>query len=100
MSEGFVITVKNLSPDQLAQIEEKAAIRFRRMQALTPNMGNITLAVGALLIEIIEQAQPENTTMVFIVAVEDLRSIIRSYLSRHKLSTSFAYKNGQLLDYV
>ena len=101
MSEsGYVITCRHMTTEQLVQIEARGNLRFSRMRAVTSNVGNITLAVAALAIEIIEEAQPDNNTRVFIVAVEDLRSIMRSYLSRHKLSTSFPYKNGQLLDYV
>jgi hypothetical protein len=101
MSEsGYVITCRDMTVEQLAKIETQACLRFYRMRAVTENMGNLTLAVAALVIEIIEEAQPDNNTMVFIVAQEDLLSIIRSYLRRHKLSTSFPYKNGALLDYV
>ena len=100
MSEsGYVITCRHMTTEQLVQIEARGNLRFSRMRAVTSNVGNITLAVAALAIEIIEEAQPENNTRVFIVAQEDLRSIMRSYLSRHKLST-FPYRNGQLLDYI
>jgi hypothetical protein len=99
MSEGYSISVKHLTPAQLAHVEARAIPRFTRMRAITTGTGNLTLAVAALAIEIIEEVQPENSTLVFIVAQDDLRSIIRSYLGRHKL-TQFPYKNGQLLDYV
>ena|SRR5947199_1238596 len=101
MSEsGYVITCRHMTIEQLVQIEARGNLRFSRMRAVTEHVGNITLAVAALVIEIIEEAQPDNKTMVFIVAQEDLRSIVRSYLSRHKLSSAFPYKNGALLDYV
>jgi hypothetical protein len=100
MSDNYVVNCKDMSPEQLAKIETGAIARFTHMRAVTENMGNLTLAVAALVIEIIEEAQPDNNTMVFIVAKEDLQSIVRSYLRRHKLSTSFPYKNGALLDYV
>ena len=99
MSEGFIISAKGMSPDQLESIEEKAGKRLMRMLPVAGNVGHITLATAALTIEIIEMAQPENNTAVFIIAVEDLRYIIESYLSRHTLST-FPYRNGQLLDYI
>ena len=98
MSEGFTITVKHMTPQQLENVEAQAILRFLRMRALTPHMGNLTLAVAALLIEMCDIALPE--TQVYIIAKEDMRNIIRSYLSRHKLSPAFPYKNGQLLDYV
>jgi hypothetical protein len=99
VSEGFTITAKGMSPDQLAAIEERAGKRLLRMLPVAGHVGHITLATAALTMEIIEEAQPENNTMVFIVAVEDLRYIIESYLSRHTLSM-FPYRNGQLLDYI
>jgi hypothetical protein len=98
MSDSFVISAKALSLEQLVQIEARAIPRFNRMRAITPHMGNITLAVAALLIEMCDIALPD--TQVYIIAQDDMRSIVRSYLSRHKLSPAFPYKNGQLLDYV
>lgn len=97
MSESIVITAKDMTPEQLASIEARAIPRFHRMQAVTSNTGNITLAVAALLIEMCDLALPE--TRVYIIAQDDMRAVIRSYLKRHKL-TQFPYKNGALLDYV
>ncbi len=98
MSDGFTISVKHLTSQQLEQIEAGAIARFQHLRAATSNVGNITLAVAALLIEMCDMALPE--TRVYIIAQEDLRAIIRSYLRRHKLSSAFPYKNGALLDYV
>jgi hypothetical protein len=97
MSEGHVITVKDFTPQQLADVEARAILRFNHMHALTPHMGNLTLAVAALLIEMCDSALPD--TQVYIIAQDDMRNIVRSYLSRYKL-TQFPYKNGALLDYV
>jgi hypothetical protein len=100
MSESaYVVSAKDMSPEQLATIEARAILRFNHMRAITEHMGNLTMAIAALVMEIIEEAQPDNNTLVFIVAQEDLRAIVKSYLSRHKLTT-FPYKNGALLDYV
>ncbi len=98
--QGYVITCRDMTVEQLGQIEARAILRFHRMHAITPNMGNLTLAVGALLIEIVEEAHQGNNTLVFIVAQEDLKAIIKSYLRRWKLTSAFPYRNGQLLDYV
>src|SRR5437870_292466 len=95
----FVVSIKELDITQLATIEERAVERFTSMVALTPHMGNLTLSVAALVMEIVEELYPGNATKVYIVAQEDMRSIVRSYLKRWKL-VQFPYKNGALLDYV
>ncbi len=99
---SYSITAKDihaLTPTQLDSIEVRAVERYKRMQSLTPNMGDITRSVAALVIEIIEAVQGDNTTMVYVLAVDDLRLIVRSYLCRWKL-TIYPYRNGQLIDYI
>jgi hypothetical protein len=98
-TDGFAIDVHALTPTQLDDIELRAVERYNRMKSVTPNMGDITLAVAALVIEIIEEAYPENQTQVFIIAQDDVRNMVRSYLCRWKLM-AFPYKNGALLEYV
>ena len=99
--DGYVVSTKGMSAEQLAHIEEQALVRYKRMRTVTTHIGNITLAVAALLIEIVEEAHQGNTTLVFIVAQDDdMRAIMKSYLRRYTLSRAFPYKNGQLLDYI
>ena len=99
MSEGFVITAKNFTPAQLSDVEAGAIARFYRMRAVTSNVGNLTLATAALVIEIVEAAYPDNNTQVYLLAREDMQSFVRSYLRRYKL-TVFPYRNGNILEYI
>ncbi len=91
--------IHRLSPTQLDTIEVRAIERYQRMQSLTPNVADVARSVAALAIEIIEAVQSDTTTMVYVLAVDDLRMIVRAYLCRWKLS-SYPYRNGQLMDYI
>lgn len=88
-----------LTPEQLDSIEIRAAKRYRHMRAIAGQLGDITLAVAALAIEIIDEVNADTTTLVYIIAQEDLRVIVRSYLCRWKLSV-FPYTGGSLMDYI
>lgn len=96
---GTVVTAKGMTPEQLARIEEKAIERYKHMHAIHSNAGNISLALAALMIEVCSEAR-KNDTKVFVIAQDDIRGILKSYLREWKLTPAFPYKNAQLLDYT
>ena len=98
-NNGLVVTAKGMTPEQLQHIEEQALQRYKRNITNNTHAGDLSAALAALLTEIASACQQQETR-IFIITVPDIKPIIKSYLSRHKLSQAFPYKNAQLLDFV
>jgi hypothetical protein len=98
MNDYQPISTKGMSNEQLDAIEVQAIELYKRMYASDTTAGHLSLALVSLLQAIADECQVQGN--IRIMAMPDIKPIIKGYLSNHTLSQAFPYKNGQLLDYV
>ena len=44
---SYVVSARDMSPEQLATIEARAILRFTHMRSVAEQLGNLTLAIAA-----------------------------------------------------
>lgn len=98
MSNEVIVSAKDMTQEQLAAIEAGAIKRYWRMWSGRQDVGKLTIAVAAILLEMFHLTHPE--TNWYVVADEHTRNILKGYLARWKLTSAFPFKNAQLLDFV